>query len=151
MCPACGYNLTGVCTVEKPTGVCPECGGAYSAQTVYRRDRGGWRTFLIILLIVEVIVLPVVVIFGSIAWLGSIAGGNPATLFIVPAIVALPIGLLLAGQYRVLSQLGVPRPLRPSPWPTLLLTTALFTIVTYTLGMVYFCGGCLVILSQLNL
>ena len=38
-CSNCGYNLTGVCTSEKPTGNCPECGTPFDFQLL--RGKGG--------------------------------------------------------------------------------------------------------------
>ena len=41
VCPACGYNLTGVCTEERNAGECPECGRAFERQSLieFRRAR----------------------------------------------------------------------------------------------------------------
>ena len=33
-CLNCGYNLTGICTEQQPSGACPECGAAFDRDRV---------------------------------------------------------------------------------------------------------------------
>jgi len=152
MCPACGYNLTGTCTVEKPTGVCPECGAEFSPETMWPayRPPSTLRSMMTVLLVIEVLLLPGLVILLPMLHAIYVRGGVGGVLVPSAMITACVIGGLLGLQYQATLRIGVPRRGRPFPWGGAVLSGLLFAVALLILATVYFCGGCLVLLSQLN-
>lgn len=162
-CPGCGYSLHGLCTHESPDGACPECGKRYDLYDTGRAwpTPGLARPTLMTVLIVLMLVLPVGIVFSPIAM--SIVLGvldqahNNRTIndlltllvLLTPFTVTAGAGLMLGWLYRLCQAVCVEKVYRRRRG--IILPGLLFAGVELCLAFVYFCGGCLWLLSQLDL
>jgi len=156
-CPDCGYNLTGSCTVESPTGDCPECGLAFERKVLIEQRRRRAK-FSLTSLIIELLLFPILI--GSTALCGgamsdAFFANEPSTgvfVFLIlgpPLFCAFLVAGLLSNSYYTARVGGIPPERRRGLKRHIILPWLLFFLIEVVLTAVYFIGGCAVIIVVL--
>lgn len=160
-CPGCGYNLTGICALDTPRGDCPECGLAFDRKVLVDQQRkrqsvysGGFLAKLLAMPCVLAF-LPVCCGLGGSALFSGATPSTSNTAFVVfvtfgiPLLAVLLASWLLAQQYHQATTLGIPIENRKGMQRHIILPWILFFIVELILTVVYFAGGCALIVAIL--
>ena len=151
-CPACGYNLHGVCTRERREGNCPECGLAFVRDRLYERQRER-AAFPTSLMVMQLLLFPVVIVVGGLFCIAGVVPGVQSTTVVVVVTVGIPLlcallaGGLIASQYHPRCIAGVLPKDRRGMQRHILYPWLLFFVIEAVLTVVYFVGGCAAILA----
>ncbi len=159
-CACCGYNLTGICTPVRPTGVCPECGTVFERAQLLERhlERASFPLSFVVL---QLLLFPVIIVFTPVCCVGTLWDSlfldEPSDAAMTLVFVGMPLfaaflaGGLIARQYYPGAVLGVPPERRRGLKRHIILPWLLFFLIEAVLAVVYFFGGCALLLAVFGL